>query len=114
MDETLPLKTIKSLPDHCYKRDGTRRIWRTILRFLNVVEPGPEIVISWSRLGMALAISTFTFVTLYLTLHSPANLAAVIGAAVGAAPFVFNYIHQRMCDTKTGGNPNSSPPPDGS
>jgi len=105
---TPPHKLALVLPKTCFKQDGSRRWFRTMLRFLNVVEPGPEVVLSWTRVGMALAILTMTFSIIFLTVFSPGNLAAMIGAVVGAAPFVVNYIHQRRCDMKTGGNPNST------
>lgn len=94
---------LKSLPPHCYKEDGTRRIWRTCLRFLNVVEPGPEIVLSPTRIGMWVII----FVVPFIAITSPNNIAAVLTALGTAMPFVFNYIHQRYCDSKAGTNPNS-------
>lgn len=108
METLTASRNLAMLPKHCFKANGSRRWLRTILRFLNVIEPGPEVVLSWTRIGMVLAILTMTFSIIFLTVFSPGNLAAMIGAVVGAAPFVVNYIHQRTCDMKSGGNPNST------
>lgn len=92
------------MPAHCFHPNGKRRLWRTILRFLNVCEPGPEIVLSPTRIGMWVIV----FVVPYLAITSPGNIAATLSSLAAAAPFVINFVHQRMCDSKTGGNPNES------
>lgn len=109
------MNDIHNLPLQCFKNTlgGAplkRRFWRMILRFLNVVEPGPEVVLSPTRLGMWVVI----FIVPFLAITSPGNIAATLGALASAAPFVINYIHQRYSDNQCAGNPNARAPKDGS
>src|SRR4051812_16355497 len=99
------------LPPACFKTadngDATRRIWRTVFRFLNVVEPGPELVLSPTRVGMWIIV----FVLPFMAIMQPGHLISIITTVVTALPLLLNYMHQRRVDAQTGSNPNSVQPP---
>lgn len=93
---------IPQLPAHCFVAGSPphRRFWRMFFRFLNVVEPGPEIVLSPTRVGMWIVV----FVIPYMAIFMPGNIVTLLAAAT---PLVLNYMHQRYSDAHTGANPNA-------
>lgn len=77
-----------------------QKILRTVLAFVNVIEPGPEIRLSPTQVGMWAVI----FIVPYSAITNPANIAAVLSALATGLPFVLNYMHQRHCKSGPGQN----------
>lgn len=63
-----------------------------ILRFLNLLEPGPKMVLSISKFYMWASV----FVTVYVSIAAPDNLAAVLAAGGNQIVAIGNYAYRRL------------------
>lgn len=83
---------------------STKQVFRAILDFFNIIEPGSPIRLSPTQIGLWAAIG----ISIFVAVTSPANIGAVLTALGAALPFVINYMHQRSTRAR---NPDQAPPP---
>jgi hypothetical protein len=80
--------------------EGNNLIGR-LLRFLNVIEPGRDLVLSMSKIFLWTAIALFG----YICVRHPDNLAAMAGATVTMAGALGNYGYRRRKMYQAGKDP---------